>query len=922
MKQSSFGNFSLDSTKISGKLHSDSLFFAGRIFSMGASSSLKGRYIFGKNIPEYKLSGNFRHLDLSKFNMDSLKNTDLNFDADIKGRGFSLATLSGQYFLKMYPSVIRDIRVDTARIKASFDEEVLNIKELLISGPIARIKANGTAGDKKKAEINFDIKIEDAADITKIFINDTVWAEGNIKGKLVGKFDSLVVESDLNFARIGIKSLNFSGFKGHFSAVISKNKIPVAVKGSSEHSTILGMQSLTTDFTVNYKDTLMDYDLTIQKDKSNYFKTGGNIRFLNNGIYAALKTFDINISNQEWHLPEEGSRLVYINDSISVPDFTLISDNGRIEMSGFIKPEAENNFTLKIDSLSVNPVVQLMDKDTKLDGVLDFETKLSGTLGNPEFNGQFKVQNLEYVDRKSRTLTGSMDYKNKTLTWKINLREENTEPFLLSNGHIPVYLAFSPFHSEFLKNDSLYFNLESQNLQLSVLQPFLSSIQELNGTLNSKINIYNTFSDLKGQGPIKISNAQLSIPELGTKYKSIDLQVELNDKELVINNFKVKSGEGDLRITEGSISLSKQTLKDFNADLKLNNFKIMNTNRLNANVDGEIKLSGSINALELTGELTIPQARIYYPAWTGGNSVIEFTSRPSFVIGPDSLRFAPNGAQRFQDKKIEAKTPFSETRFYKNTRLNLSVKIPRNTWLRSEESSVEVKGDLDIIKEADNFTIFGSLSTVRGYYELQGNRFQIEEGKIMFKGNPQINPDIDVKAVHDFREQVEGQTKDRQITVLISGTAKTPQFDFQLDGQPAEQKDVLSVLLFGRSFNNLSIGQQSNVESGSGLGGQASGFVTGQLIKQLSGKLTSELNLDVLQIESGQNIKNSKIKVGKYISPQVFVSVSQDFGTEGNQKIELEYEIPKKILFFNWFLQASKERQGNTAMDVILKIEW
>jgi len=112
------------------------------------------------------------------------------------------------------------------------------------------------------------------------------------------------------------------------------------------------------------------------------------------------------------------------------------------------------------------------------------------------------------------------------------------------------------------------------------------------------------------------------------------------------------------------------------------------------------------------------------------------------------------------------------------------------------------------------------------------------------------------------------------------------------------------------------------VQSGSGLSGQATGFVTGQLINQLSGRLSSELNLDVMQIESGQSIEESKIRVGKYISPQVFVVVSQDFGDQGNQKIELEYEIPQKILFFNWFIQASKEREGDTAMDVILKIEW
>ncbi|MFQ5486673.1 MAG: translocation/assembly module TamB domain-containing protein, partial [Desulfobacterales bacterium] len=96
----------------------------------------------------------------------------------------------------------------------------------------------------------------------------------------------------------------------------------------------------------------------------------------------------------------------------------------------------------------------------------------------------------------------------------------------------------------------------------------------------------------------------------------------------------------------------------------------------------------------------------------------------------------------------------------------------------------------------------------------------------------------------------------------------------------------------------------------------------GQVLKKISGKLSKELRLDVIQIESGKNLEEARLRVGKYLTPDVFVSLSQDFGAEGNQKVELEYEIPRKILFFNLLLQASKERQGATGLDLIWKIEW
>ena len=58
------------------------------------------------------------------------------------------------------------------------------------------------------------------------------------------------------------------------------------------------------------------------------------------------------------------------------------------------------------------------------------------------------------------------------------------------------------------------------------------------------------------------------------------------------------------------------------------------------------------------------------------------------------------------------------------------------------------------------------------------------------------------------------------------------------------------------------------------------------------------------------------------MTPDVFVSVSQDFGTDGNRKIELEYEIPVQLKFINLLLQASQERRGATGLDVIWKFEW
>jgi len=252
----------------------------------------------------------------------------------------------------------------------------------------------------------------------------------------------------------------------------------------------------------------------------------------------------------------------------------------------------------------------------------------------------------------------------------------------------------------------------------------------------------------------------------------------------------------------------------------------------------------------------------------------------------------------------------------------LSIDFPRNAWFRSSEANIEVAGNVVVVKEGPEFTLFGSFASLRGFYELIGNRFRIERGELVFLGGADHNPEVAIEASYQFKDFSSGEPVTREFSVFIGGTLFFPEFRFTVDEQEAKQEDVLSILLFGQIFGDLSFSQRSGVSKGAGFDDRAAGLLTGQVLRALSGRLGQSLSLDVIQIESGSSFEDAKVRVGKYVTPDVFVTISQDFGAEGNQKVELEYEIPKKILFFNLFLQASSEKNGNSALDVVWKIEW
>lgn len=914
-------------SKITGKIRGDSLLFRGNISELSANVNVAGKFVSRENRPAiYSLNGEVRDLNLASLADTAQVTTDLNFDYRLDGRGTDLENLAADFTLNFLPSTVDTMQIDSAYFDIAFKNKIINVKKFNLSAPFAHVTAEGNLGIKKEGNLRLNADFKDFSVLAKAMALDTLWGEGHLRAELSGTLDSLSAHADMDLTQVGFKDVKVQKLKGQINGEFSESKKIFAFDGMATDATAYGFEDVNADFKMSYEDTLLDYEIKLVQTEKMTTEMVGTLAILPEGYKLILAEFQFEGYEQNWTKIGQETEILYQGSEITVSKLKLASEGQTITLYGSLDTQGSGDLHFEIDSLNVQKFVNLMNTNAQYAGLLNFNLAVSGTFENPVIDGDFKIVDGQYFEVSFEKFSGKLGYQDNEITWKFMLSKTRGDSLMESSGFLPYKLSFSPFENQLLENEPLEIKLSTRGIDMSFMQGFMQSVKNIQGLLVADIVLRNTFQDLRGVGPIRFINGQFEIPDLGTKYEDINIVLVLEDKEIIINNFKAKS-EGYLKIIEGSLSLSQQHIERFRARLRADNFELMDTKALETSVTGEITLSGSIQAPVITGDLSVPDARVYYPAWIEEETTVELTDQPFFVIGADTSEFDVEGALRFQKEGTpEVEKPFTETVLYKNLRTNLSLKFDRNAWLRSEEANIEVEGTLDLVKEQNrDFVIFGSLSTVRGFYELQGNRFEIVEGEINFRGSPDYNPNIHIEAVHEFRQRSQGEALKREIQVVITGTKDEPQFSFTMDGQPVEQKDVVSILLFGQPFDDLPIGQRSNVASesdGTSLEGKATGFLTGQLIKRLSSRLGSEFNLDVLQIESGQGLGDARVRVGKYVTPDVFVSVSQDFGAEGEQKVELEYEIPRKILFFNLFLQASKEREGDTAADVIWKIEW
>lgn len=196
--------------------------------------------------------------------------------------------------------------------------------------------------------------------------------------------------------------------------------------------------------------------------------------------------------------------------------------------------------------------------------------------------------------------------------------------------------------------------------------------------------------------------------------------------------------------------------------------------------------------------------------------------------------------------------------------------------------NITVGGDVQVRKQAGGpITLLGIVNTVRGMYEFQGRRFELQRGgTVRFIGTPEINPLLDLTAVRRIPNAgVEAR-------VRITGTPAAP--ELALSSDPAlPESDILSLIVFNRQVNELGTGERSS------LAATAGGIATGFIAAPLGESIGRALDLDLFEITTTteQGDLGAGITVGQQVGDRTFVKLRQQFGQRSMTEFILEYQL-------------------------------
>ncbi len=924
-----FAGTAIGGGTLTASLESDTLELNLQAAAEGAQIALQATSSGLVDTLVYTANATVAHLDLSRFNHDSTNSSDVNFALKLDGSGISMQTLAANVELWTRPSEIAGVEIDSSRMAFRVENETVKIEDFMLRTPFGDGAAHGVLALAGSSHLAVELDRLNFSNLGLLAGIDSLAGGGTLRVTVSGPTDSLFVRANADLARV-----SYPGFKLGAGAVVAsghlaKSGVQLEIEGGLLDISTAVQPLDSFAFRIDYFDSFANYHVTAGLGDDFSLSTRGKVEFLSDGYSVTSHEIDVGFLQQGWRQSGVDAVLHIYDDRYQLSPLTLTSEGQQLSLQGTVSTENQNDLQIQLKNIDLSRFRRLLsaDDDYVLRGQLSTGLRLTQRLASPRLSGDFRLDDGEYSGVSFDALHGDFGYADGQANWTLAIAKTRQDSLFRASARFPVTLSLAPYEQTLAQDGEVEFKLSTRGIEIAFLQPFITGMEDLSGILEADVVIKNTLRDLRGVGHIRLVNGGFRLPDLGTHYTKINLVVVADDKTLQVRDFSMRSGSGYLRALEGSLALSEDRLENFASKVKLRNFQLVNNKKMKARASGEIEFSGSLMAPVFQGELTIDESRIFYQQLEE-ETAVALTSQPFFVIVSDSAAFDSTGALRFQKADELKENSFLESRFFNNLTGELSIDFPRNAWVRSPDASIEVEGDVAALKpRGPNFALFGSFSTLRGFYELLGNRFQVDRGEMVFHGEPEINPEVAIAATTTIVDGADGVSPEkREFSVQVGGTLLFPEFSFTLDGDVASQEDIVSILLFGQTSQDLAGnlpggGTESN-GSNSGINERAKGLLAGQLLKQLSGRLGQQLSLDVIQIESGGSLADSKVRVGKYIAPEVFVSWSQDFGADGNQLVELEYELPLKLRFLKLLLQASSDRQGDTGLDVIWKFEW
>lgn len=813
------------------------------------------------------------------------------FTSDLHGD--SLANLAGTLDITAERSRIDSTAILSSTARLSFGGGHMRVDSLRLVSDGARLAASGALGLASGITdtLHYSVALDAldalrpymaASDAARDSLGGTMMIDGALAGSVhdlatTGTFSGRGLSSGASTVRAFSGTYDFSGLprQTHGTATITIDTIASGrIRLASAEATL--------DMPDRERSNLAFRVASDSSPVSGVYRATGRMELVRSGgaMSVAVDSIGLAISGSDhpWFLAAPAHLVL---DSTTVALDSLVLRNGAGGVLAFrgqfpVTDPVRASFTA--DSVPLADIGALTQAQSKLGGYASITASAAGTRARPtmRLDGRFTDALFGELHLPFFTVHGA--YADRRLDADAQVFR-NGRTVLSATGVLPLDLALERVAQRRLP-DPLTGRLSADSLDLGLLAAVSPEFTHAHGLAQADLQIGGTWLHPTASGRLLVRDGETDLPRAGIHLRRANADVTFVGDSITIRRLSAVSGSdaGDSLSVAGMIRIPDYAGLEnasFDLTMRARNFEAFDQRSVaKLQVSGAVHLSGGVEHATLGGGMTIDQGTVSLPD-LGRKDVVALNESDDLYDVVDTT-FGRN-------RGIIPQVPPLLKEFMANLRVpDLRIGIGDDVWLRSDEANIKLGGAMELTRQGGQ-RLSGTLRVVRGTYRLDlgivRRTFQVDSGSIVFYGDPEISPTLDIYATYVVR-QVNRQ--DVHVIAHVGGTLANPRLALSSNEQFAlSPTEILSYLAFGTpSF---------------ALGGPSSAAlrpVASALLPTIGGVLEEKLSdivgvLDYVQVQPGSMgdatttqqssldfLWGSRIGVGKQIGERTFVTAN------------------------------------------------
>lgn len=534
--------------------------------------------VYHENGENYRL----QHLDLSKKKIqgepDELKLRSDYADADMEG-DFNLKALTDQLI-----AMVLDRPVDSLhRAEMSTNPQYVSLS----------------------------LKIKDLTPVTDLFLPGIIISPGT---EITARFDSENHDLDLNgqIRKIIYLGMVFDSIDLRGKTIGDWMAFDIAMKNivlmENEESSDIGLNRPVINIAVN-RDSI--YFELKWDNKSVVVPNRGDISgFLDieslNSMKAGIRHAEANLNGDIWHVAEDN--LISLDSGVvTIDNFKLFREDESFSVDGRLSASANDTLSLYFDKW------ELENFNPFLEGLsLQMAGEINGRFGVFRHEGKLNIfSGLKIYDFSlNDVFFGDAEF---TTRWLQAQKAIAIDLNIFSKGDVADHykiLGVNGIYYPFDDKRNFDFDLTTQNLDISVLEPMLSSFSSrLEGFATGKLTLKGTNAKPVLAGRLKLQRAEMMIDYLNVLY-SFANEVTFQENAIQFNDLTVYDENSHKAVINGGIYHDYFSNMRLDMTIQPENFMAMNLNRYQNEVfygkafaSGSVKMSGPFDNLSIGADV-------------------------------------------------------------------------------------------------------------------------------------------------------------------------------------------------------------------------------------------------------------------------------------------------------------------------------